>query len=136
MRQPSFALAAARRAAERRQRVARGQSEAAAPGCGDKDVTQAPEGRQPILCLRPEEATGSIDRSVGTARREIDLLNAYRTRLIADMVTGKLDVRDAAARLPEEAEEAEPLDEAEAMGEDDAEGEGANLGDLSEEAMA
>ncbi|MFL6203258.1 MAG: hypothetical protein ACJ76J_29170 [Thermoanaerobaculia bacterium] len=52
------------------------------------------------------------------------------------MVTGKLDVRDAAARLPEEAEEAEPLDEAEAMGEDDAEGEGANLGDLSEEAMA
>lgn len=32
---------------------------------------------------------------------EIDLLNEYRTRLIADVVTGKLDVREAAAALPE-----------------------------------
>ena len=38
-------------------------------------------------------------------RREIDLLHEYRTRLIADVVTGKLDVRDAAAALPE----ADPL---------------------------
>ena len=30
------------------------------------------------------------------------------------MVTGKLDVREAAARLPEEIEEPEPLDESEA----------------------
>ncbi|MCP4548009.1 MAG: restriction endonuclease subunit S [bacterium] len=35
-------------------------------------------------------------------RREINLLHEYRTRLIADVVTGKLDVREAAARLPEE----------------------------------
>lgn len=34
------------------------------------------------------------------ARREINLLHEYRTRLIADVVTGKLDVREAAARLP------------------------------------
>ena len=27
-------------------------------------------------------------------------MNRYRTRLIADVVTGKLDVREAAARLP------------------------------------
>ena len=32
-----------------------------------------------------------------------------RTRLIADVVTGKLDVREAAARLPDETEETEPL---------------------------
>lgn len=32
---------------------------------------------------------------------EIDLLREYRTRLIADVVTGKLDVRQAAARLPD-----------------------------------
>ena len=32
------------------------------------------------------------------------LLNEYRTRLIADVVTGKLDVRGAAAKLPDEAE--------------------------------
>lgn len=32
--------------------------------------------------------------------RQIDLLREYRTRLIADVVTGKLDVREAAADLP------------------------------------
>lgn len=41
--------------------------------------------------------------------REIDLLREYRTRLIADVVTGKLDVREAAARLPEEAPADEPV---------------------------
>jgi hypothetical protein len=34
--------------------------------------------------------------------REIELLREYRIRLVADVVTGKLDVREAAARLPEE----------------------------------
>ena len=34
-------------------------------------------------------------------RREIHLLQEYRTRLIADVVTGKFDVREAAAALPE-----------------------------------
>ena len=29
-------------------------------------------------------------------------MREYRTRLIADVVTGKLDVREAAAELPEE----------------------------------
>ena len=51
--------------------------------------------------------------------REIDLLREYRTRLVADVVTGKLDVRDIAAKLPEEAvfdtdeydDETEPPDE-------------------------
>jgi len=32
---------------------------------------------------------------------EIELLNEYHTRLIADVVTGKLDVRESAAALPE-----------------------------------
>ena len=39
------------------------------------------------------------------------LLTEYRTRLIADVVTGKLDVRGAAAQLPEEDDEAEPIAE-------------------------
>ena len=46
---------------------------------------------------------------------EINLLREYRTRLIADVVTGKLDVRDAAAQLPEETAtslEADTTDEA------------------------
>ena len=37
------------------------------------------------------------------ARRQTDLLREYRTSLIAEVVTGKLDVREAAANLPEEA---------------------------------
>ena len=32
----------------------------------------------------------------------MDLLREYRTRVVADVVTGKLDVREAAARLPED----------------------------------
>ena len=44
-------------------------------------------------------------------QREISLLREYRTRLIADVVTGKLDVRAAAAALPEEGEEPEALDD-------------------------
>ena len=61
------------------------------------------------------------------AEEEIELLREYRTRLIADVVTGKLDVREAAARLPQEAEDVEPLDEAEAEG--DAEQSDAGDGD-------
>jgi type I restriction enzyme S subunit len=34
--------------------------------------------------------------------REIDLLREYRTRLVADVVTGKLDVREEATRLPDD----------------------------------
>jgi type I restriction enzyme S subunit len=55
--------------------------------------------------------TLGIDAANDGVRREIALLAEYRTRLIADVVTGKLDVREAAARLPEETEESEPLDE-------------------------
>lgn len=43
-----------------------------------------------------------------TIARSIRLVGEYRTRLTADVVTGKLDVRAAAAQLPEEAED-EPL---------------------------
>ena len=60
-----------------------------------------------------------IDSAIVKARREIDLLREYRTRLIADVVTGKLDVREAAAHLPDEADASEPLDEADALTEDD-----------------
>jgi type I restriction enzyme, S subunit len=48
------------------------------------------------------EHTAPLDRTVRVAEREIELLREYRTRLSADVVTGKLDVRDAIAKLPEE----------------------------------
>ncbi len=48
----------------------------------------------------------------------------FRTRLIADVVTGKLDIREAAASLPERADGPEPLGEAEGPDEfQDTEGE-------------
>jgi len=39
------------------------------------------------------DLTAPFDRARNTAQREIDLIREYRTRLIADVVTGKLDVR-------------------------------------------
>ncbi len=51
------------------------------------------------------------DAAIARARRQIELVQEYRTRLIADVVTGKLDVREAAARLPDEDDEAEPIAE-------------------------
>jgi type I restriction enzyme, S subunit len=47
--------------------------------------------------------TSTFNNAIDKVRREADLLREYRTRLVADVVTGKLDVREAAACLPEEA---------------------------------
>jgi type I restriction enzyme S subunit len=56
-----------------------------------------------------------VAATIGRIEREISLLREYRTRLIVDVVTGKLDVCEAAARLPELASEtAEELDSVEA----------------------
>ena len=46
-----------------------------------------------------DKTTADIDADINRARRQIELLREYRTRLIADVVTGKLDVREAAAQL-------------------------------------
>jgi type I restriction enzyme, S subunit len=48
------------------------------------------------------------------AQREIDLLREYRTRLIADAVTGNVDVRAVVAGLPDQVGEIEPFDEGDA----------------------
>jgi type I restriction enzyme S subunit len=53
-----------------------------------------------------------IDRAVSTAWCEIELLREYRTRLIADVVTGKFDVREAAAKLPDESDNSDSVDDA------------------------
>ena len=44
--------------------------------------------------------TSNVNRTIELARRQISLAEEYRTRLIADVVTGKLDVREAVADLP------------------------------------
>ena len=43
-----------------------------------------------------ERVNTDIDTGVSLARRQIELMEEYRTRLIADVVTGKLDVREFA----------------------------------------
>ena len=58
-----------------------------------------------------EGAAADIDAAVARARRQMELVQEYRTRLIADVVTGKLDVRKAAAQLPGEADDQDPIGE-------------------------
>ena len=60
-----------------------------------------PLSEQAAIAHYLDEAIANADATIGRARREIELLGEYRTRLISDVVTGKLDVREAAAALPE-----------------------------------
>ena len=45
--------------------------------------------------------TTSIKSGISNALEQIRLAQEYRTRLIADVVTGQIDVRNAAPKLPE-----------------------------------
>lgn len=47
------------------------------------------------------DKTAHINTAIARTEREIALMQEYRTRLTADIVTGKLDVREAAAKLPD-----------------------------------
>jgi type I restriction enzyme S subunit len=101
-------------------------------------------GAWPVLLPPPDEQrrivdhvhrnTPMVDQAIDEAAQALGLLREYRTSLIADVVTGKLDVREATAQLPHEAEEFEDLslaDEAE-----DAEGELTVDDELAEEVVA
>jgi type I restriction enzyme S subunit len=57
------------------------------------------------------DGIAEIERTGDRLKRETDLLHEYRTRLIADVVTGKLDVREAASQLPDEGQELPLIDE-------------------------
>jgi len=56
------------------------------------------------------EKISPIIQQINKFKNEISLLQEYRTRLIADVVTGKLDMRAAAVELPEELDEEEKID--------------------------
>ena len=60
-----------------------------------------PVEEQAAIVAHLDKLTSDIDAAIAHTRREIELLEEYRTRLIADVVTGKLDVREAAANLPD-----------------------------------
>jgi len=82
-----------------------------------------------------DKKTRTIDDGIERMLAEIDLLREYRTRLIADVVTGKLDVREAAARLIDEPEEPELREEIEDQAEGEEETEGTDLDMAPEEAI-
>ena len=63
------------------------------------DVPFPPIEEQQQIALALDRATVNIRLNIERSHREISLLREYRTRLIADVVTGKLDVREAAAGL-------------------------------------
>lgn len=83
-----------------------------------------------------DEALASLDELMNLALRQIDLVREYRTRLISDVVTGKLDVCEAAARLPDEVEEPEPPDGVDALAEGDEPKDELNLDAVAGEAEA
>ncbi|HPY29800.1 MAG TPA: restriction endonuclease subunit S [Verrucomicrobiota bacterium] len=98
------------------------------PAIGESEVGEIKvavpplEEQSAIVAFLERECSQLVD-AIDHGGREITLLREYRTRLIADVVTGKLDVREAAAQLPEETQDFEPLEEVEADTEEAAEAE-------------
>ena len=67
-----------------------------------------PKIEQDAIVTYLNDFLGKISQEISLLKENIKLLNEYRTRLIADVVTGKVDVRQVAASLPEIETEAEP----------------------------
>ena len=63
-----------------------------------------PRAEQDRIVEHLERVTAATNAAITRARRQIELLQEYRTRLIADVVTGKLDVRRTSSELPGEAD--------------------------------
>jgi type I restriction enzyme S subunit len=90
-------------------------------------IIQPPVAEQQWIVHAIQGETADLNTAISRLERELEFLREYRTRLVADVVTGKLDVREAAARLPEEAaadvvdddtdlsDEIEPADEEAAL---------------------
>ena len=64
-------------------------------------VVVPPRPEQDAIVAHLDAALRGTERAVADASREISLLREYQLRLIADVVTGKIDVREAAAHLPD-----------------------------------
>ena len=78
---------------------------------GTFSIPFPPFSEQTAIVQYLDAQTAKIDAAIATTRREIGFLHEYRTRLIADVVTGKLDVREVAVKLPEEPPEEEEVTE-------------------------
>jgi type I restriction enzyme, S subunit len=67
-----------------------------------RSVAIPPVAEQHELLTSIDLAVAPLIGTISRLEREIDLLREYRTRLVADVVTGKLDVREVAATLPDD----------------------------------
>ena len=74
-----------------------------------------PHPEQHAILESVEKEVAPIRAASGRIDREIELLREYRTRLVADVVTGKLDVRSATSQLPAEPIEPEPTPDLEEL---------------------
>ena len=85
-------------------------------------VILPPKGEQRSDRVPNQGQTQRWTEAIRIAQREIDLIREYRTRLIADVVTGKVDVRHLAPSPEAMGAEAEPEDlDDETPGEDEGE---------------
>ena len=91
---------------------------------------------QRLILIQLEGELAAQEAAISVTHREISLLREYRTCLIADVVTGKLDVRAAAARLPDETDESEAPDDSEGLADGDEDTTDGDLGAAQEEAEA
>ena len=64
---------------------------------------------QEIIVLVTEKKLNALAQAISRTEREIALMQEYRTRLISDVVTGKVDVRDI--KIPEIADIDDIIDE-------------------------
>lgn len=78
-----------------------------------------PLDEQKAIVAHIERESSPLDDVIARAKKEIALLGEYRTRLIADVVTGKVDVREVAMDLPEDTHEPEPFDDTDALADDE-----------------
>ena len=76
---------------------------------GRMSIPIPPRLMQNLIVSKIQELSGVLDVAISRAEREITLMQEYRARLTADVVTGKLDVREAAARLPEVVESSDSV---------------------------
>jgi type I restriction enzyme S subunit len=67
-------------------------------------ILRPPVKEQAKIVAQIKQRTADLDPEISRADRLIELTREYRTRLIADVVTGKLDVRDV--EVPPDEEEA------------------------------
>ena len=74
-------------------------------------IAVPPKVEQDEIIAKANEQTNSMTLAIEHARRQIALMQEYRARIIADVVTGKLDVRGEEVGLPDEAGALKPLRE-------------------------